>query len=89
MRMPLAETAGPTETALVAGGGQLDAAVRIEGAQRLHAAGQLGPAADVMESERLADAPAHLGPADGAGLSQQVLQPFRAVGAGERGSNLI
>ena len=42
-----------------------------------------------MESERLADAPAHLGPAGGAGLSQQVLQPFRAVGAGERGSNLI
>ena len=51
-------TPRPTEPALVAGGGQLDAAVRIEGAQRLHAAGQLGPAADVMESERLADASA-------------------------------
>ena len=86
---------GPTETARlagpapVAGRGQLDAAVPIEGAQRLHAAGQLGPAAGVMESERLTDPTAHLGPAGGAGLSQQVLQPIHPVGAGECGSNLI
>ena len=65
---------GPTETARlagpapVAGRGQLDAAVPIEGAQRLHAAGQLGPAAGVMESERLTDPTAHLGPAGGARL---------------------
>ena len=84
-----AETARPAASALVAGGGQLDAAVRVEGAQRLHAAGQLGPAAGVLESERLADPPTHLGPAGGAGLSQQVLQSIDAVGAGERGSNLI
>ena len=84
-----AETARLAVPAPVAGRGQLDAAVRIEGAQRLHAAGQLGPAAGVMESERLTDPTAHLGPAGGAGLSQQVLQPIHPVGAGECGSNLI
>ena len=41
-----------------------------------------------MKSKQLADAPAHLGPAGGARLSQQVLQPSRAVGATEGGRNL-
>ncbi len=83
------ETAGPAAPASVARGGQLDALVGLETAQRLHAASQLGAAESVMESEQLADAPADFGAAGRAGLSQQVLQPSGAVGAGEGGSNLI
>ncbi len=83
------QTAGPAAAALVTRGRQLDAAVRVERTQRLHAAGQLGVAAPVMEAEQLAHASAELGPAGRADLRQQLLQPGRAAGTGERCRDLI
>ena len=69
--------------------GQLDAVPRIQGAQRLQAAGQLRAAAGALEAAQLAGTPPDFGAIGGTRLRQQLLQANCCLGTGEYLRDLI